>query len=286
MTASKNPKLSIVTPVLNGIRYIEFCIQNVIDQKCPEAEHIIIDGGSTDGTLDIIKRYVRAYSHIRWVSERDRGQSDAMNKGIQMARGAIISFLNVDDFYEPNLFTRVLKLFEALPSPSFVTGNCRVWDNEGKIAYVSCPSKLRLFHLMMGSEIHPFPLNPSSYFYHKVLHDFVGKYNVNSHYNLDQEFIFKVARKIKMIYINEVWGNFRLIEGTKTYKDLHGGTLFERQKFFLSTFWKQLPLQDKMQFYFYKLYRSLFFRFRRILSYYIPLLCKISKTKTKNRLGN
>lgn len=74
--------LSIITPVFNGKRFIEFCIKNVSEQNCPDAEHIIVDGGSTDGTVEIVKSYADKYPHIRWISKKDRGQSDAMNKGM------------------------------------------------------------------------------------------------------------------------------------------------------------------------------------------------------------
>ena len=87
--------LSIITPVLNGEQFIESCIKVVIDQSCPDCEHIIIDGNSKDRTVEIIKHYASKYSHIRWISENDKGQSDAMNKGIRMARGEIIGILNV-----------------------------------------------------------------------------------------------------------------------------------------------------------------------------------------------
>ena len=98
--------LSVITPVFNGIRFIESCILNVIEQGCCEVEHLIIDGGSSDGTVEIVSRYAERYRHIRWVSEQDEGQSHAMNKGIAMARGTIIGFLNVDDYYEPRVAPR------------------------------------------------------------------------------------------------------------------------------------------------------------------------------------
>ena len=125
--------VSIITPVYNGKRFIEFCIQNVIGQNCPDVEHIIVDGGSTDGTVDIIKKYAAKNRHIRWVSEKDKGQSDAMNKGVAMAKGEILGFLNVDDYYEPNVLCRIAEIFKTLPEPSLLVGNCNVWDNDGKL---------------------------------------------------------------------------------------------------------------------------------------------------------
>src|ERR1035437_731800 len=94
-----NPLISIITPVYNGERFIESCLQSVISQNCPQAEHLIIDGTSRDGTVKIIDRYARQYPHIRWISQKDRGQSSAMNKGVTMSQGKIIGILNCDDYY-------------------------------------------------------------------------------------------------------------------------------------------------------------------------------------------
>ncbi|MDF5711529.1 MAG: glycosyltransferase [Nostoc sp. S4] len=77
--------ISVITPVYNGEKFIESCLQVVIKQNFSEVEHIIVDGGSTDKTIDIIKHYANQYSHIRWISEKDRGQSDAINKGIYLS---------------------------------------------------------------------------------------------------------------------------------------------------------------------------------------------------------
>ena len=105
--------ISVITPVYNGEQFIESCIKVVIDQACPGVEHIILDGDSTDRTVEIIKWYADQYPHILWVSEKDEGQSDAMNKGIAMAKGEIIGILNVDDFYEPNVLNRVSEIFKT-----------------------------------------------------------------------------------------------------------------------------------------------------------------------------
>ncbi|MBN3951472.1 MAG: glycosyltransferase [Nostoc sp. NMS7] len=84
--------ISVITPVYNGDKFIESCLQNVINQNFAEVEHIIVDGGSTDKRIDIIKDYANQHPHIHWISEKDQGQSDAMNKGISMAQG--IDFIN------------------------------------------------------------------------------------------------------------------------------------------------------------------------------------------------
>lgn len=118
--------ISIVTPVYNGEAFIESCIKVAIAQNCSDIEHIIVDGGSSDRTVEIIKNYARNYPHIRWISEKDKGQSDAMNKGISMAKGDILAILNVDDFYEPNVLNRIVEIFKTLPEPSLLVGNCNI----------------------------------------------------------------------------------------------------------------------------------------------------------------
>src|SRR4030066_1952836 len=97
------PKVSIITPSYNRAGMIETAIQSVLSQNFPEVEHIIIDGGSTDGTLDVLKKY----PHLRVVSEPDQGMYDALNKGLNLATGEIIGFLNTDDYYAPSVFDKI-----------------------------------------------------------------------------------------------------------------------------------------------------------------------------------
>lgn len=217
-----NSKLSVITPVFNGIRFIDFCIRNVICQNCPDAEHIIVDGGSTDGTVEIISRYAEENSHIRWVSERDAGQSDAMNKGIGMATGEILGFLNADDYYEPGVLCEVIGMFRNLPDPSLLVGNCNVWDDDDKLQFINKPSQISFLHLLMQNT-RAFPINPSAYFYHKSLHEKIGLYDIEEHYGMDVHFIFKAVQTAHVKYVNRLWGNFRYLADTKTFMDVASG---------------------------------------------------------------
>jgi glycosyltransferase involved in cell wall biosynthesis len=194
-------------------------------------EHIIIDGGSTDGTVDIIMRYAEQHKHIRWVSEKDNGQSDAMNKGIRMAGGSVIGFLNVDDFYEPSTLREAVNIMQELPEPSLLVGNCNVWDNNGNLWFISRPSKIGLRNLLLERFMEAFPMNPSAYFYHKSLHRRIGYYEITEHYGMDLHFIFKAVQQASITYVDRTWGNYRYLKGTKTYEDdKNGGNVIRVKK--------------------------------------------------------
>ena len=239
--------LSIITPVLNGIRFIKSCLQNVIAQKSSDCNHIIVDGGSSDGTVDLVKRYAMEYPHIRWVSEKDRGQSDAMNKGVSMADGRILGCLNVDDFYQPNTLNRVVGLFNTLKEPALLVGNCNVWDDQEKIFEINKPARLKITDLMMGWTINPYPTNPSQYFYHKSLHGKIGLYDPKEHYTLDIDFLSRAVQAAQVTYIDEIWGNYRKISGTKTVMDIHNGQCVARFKATLEKYRKKLPLRQRLE---------------------------------------
>jgi glycosyltransferase involved in cell wall biosynthesis len=238
-------KLSVITPVFNGIRFIEFCIKNVIEQNCPDVEHIIVDGGSSDGTIEVIKRYASEYPHIRWISEKDRGQSDAMNKGIAMAGSSIIGFLNVDDFYEPGTLNEVIEHFLNLQGPALLVGNCNIWDDNEKLLEVNKPSGINLINLLRGRYNYAFPMNPSAYFYHKSLHEQIGPYEVGEHYGMDLHFIFKAVQKAQVKYIDKTWGNYRYLAGTKTFEDDKNGMNSVRVTRITEQYRKQQPVSVK-----------------------------------------
>jgi len=103
----ENMKISIITPSLNQGRFLKECIESVLCQNYENFEHIIIDACSTDNTLDVLSKY----HHLIWISEKDKGQSDALNKGLDMASGDIIGWLNADDYYCPDTFNKISKIF-------------------------------------------------------------------------------------------------------------------------------------------------------------------------------
>lgn len=238
-------KLSIITPTYNSIQFIESCIQQVCAQQCKQAEHIIVDGGSTDGTLEIIQSYVNKYSHIRYISEPDKGQCDAMNKGIALAQADYIGFLNVDDGYMPYTLNRVVEILTRYSQPVFLSGNCKLIDSQGKTLYINRPKRLQAYHFYGGKE--PYPINPAAYFYHKAIHAHpqVGLYNINNHYNMDYEFMLKACLYFPFIYCTEDWGYMLQHEDAKTSHDAEN--IEQRKKELLHKYSRNIPINIKIK---------------------------------------
>ncbi len=115
------PKITVITPSFNQGRFLEPCIQSVVAQNYPHLEYIIIDGGSTDNSVEIIQKYQPDLFY--WVSEPDQGQSDAINKGIRRATGDLLAWLNADDFYLSNALFYVAKAYQTNPDAPFYFGN-------------------------------------------------------------------------------------------------------------------------------------------------------------------
>lgn len=123
------PKISIITPSYNQGQYLEATIQSVIAQNYPNLEYIVIDGGSTDNSVEIIRKYEKHLTY--WVSEPDRGQTHAINKGLARATGDIIAYLNSDDYYLPNTFFKVAESFRSFPDVDLFHGRCRYVNEQG-----------------------------------------------------------------------------------------------------------------------------------------------------------
>lgn len=211
--------MSIITPVRNGADYIARCIENVASQGCSDRiEHIIIDGLSTDGTDEIARNLQSSFPHLKVISQKDNGQSDAMNNAIKMAKSEIIGILNADDFYSEGVLIRALSIMKNLPDPALIVGNCNVWNEDKEILYINKPTRLEFRQLLTGWRNCPHPVNPSAYFYHKELHDIVGWYDTNDHYAMDLDFILHAVQAANLRYFDEMWGNFLLREGAKTFE--------------------------------------------------------------------
>ena len=122
----KFPKISVAIPSFNQGQYIEDTITSILDQGYPDVELFVFDGGSTDTTVDVLKKYERHLAF--WVSEKDKGQTDAINKGLRRATGQIVAYLNSDDFFLPNALNYVAQAYLAHPNAGLYTGNGIIVD--------------------------------------------------------------------------------------------------------------------------------------------------------------
>jgi glycosyltransferase involved in cell wall biosynthesis len=199
----KFPRISIVTPSLNQGAYIEENIKSVLNQKYPNFEHIIIDGGSTDGTIDILRKY----DHVIWVSEKDSGQSEAINKGFKRANGEILAWLNSDDCYEPNAFKTIAKEMNKDEGKYFVFGDCNVIDDKGEtIGFIK--GKYQGQNSLIEYWKDAYIPQPSVFFYHELLPE-IGFLNESLHYAMDWDFWLRISEKYSLLYVNKPLANFR-----------------------------------------------------------------------------
>jgi glycosyltransferase involved in cell wall biosynthesis len=191
---TKYPKISIVTPSLNQGKYIEDCIQSVLNQNYPNFEHIIIDGGSTDGTIEILKKY----PHLKWISEPDEGQSDAINKGFRISTGDIIAWLNSDDYYCENIFYKIAKIFYDNNNIYWIYGNSRFVDQNGKL--ISHKKALPFSHFIL--KVGGFLIHQPSVFLRKEILKEIGYLNENFHGVMDIEWYNRIAIIYKPRQVN------------------------------------------------------------------------------------
>ncbi len=202
------PKISIITPSYNQGKYIERTIKSVLDQNYPNLEYIVMDGGSTDETVDILKKYD---DKIIWTSEPDKGQTDAINKGIRRSTGDIIGYLNSDDTYEPEAFTTVANFFVSHPQAAFIHGKGKhIDENDTYIEdYPSKPTDYKGLH----AQCHV--CQPTT-FWKRELMDNIGYFDDTLQYAMDVEYWTRASKKYKLHFLPVYIANTRLYEDTKT----------------------------------------------------------------------
>ena len=207
------PLVSVVTPVMNQVEYIEEAICSVLEQEYPHIEYIVVDGGSTDGTLEILQNYG---DKIRWLSEPDNGQSEAINKGLRMAKGQILAWLcGADDLYMPYTVRRVVEYMQEHPDVAMVHGPGQYVDPEGNVIMTRRGGDFGLDKLISVNTI----MDPSVFFRREVL-DQVGFFDESLHYVMGWEYWVRVAMAgLKIDYIpDRVLAQAREHSDSKTIK--------------------------------------------------------------------
>lgn len=204
------PRITVVTPSFNQAAYLERTLRSVLDQDYPNLEYIVVDGGSTDGSVDIIRRYEKRLAW--WVSEPDRGQTDAINKGLRRATGEWVAWQNSDDIYYPGAFHDMAKAAAKNPQAGLIIGDMMLIDEHDvalrDIRYVKPNYKALLAEGMLIAN--------QAAFWRRSLQDEFGLLDEKYHCSFDYEWFLRLTRSTKSVHVNHIWGALRLHGETKT----------------------------------------------------------------------
>ena len=208
--ASEWPLISVITPSYNQGLFIEQTIESVLLQNYPAFEHIIIDGGSTDETVPILKRH----PHLNWVSEKDSGQSEALNKGFKKARGEIIAWINSDDWYEPGSFFVVADFFLRNPNKNVVMGDCLLVDSSGQTMRKVINSERGFKDILRFWVPYSIPTQPAVFFRRSLLSEF-GEVDESLYYAMDFDLWLRFGSRYRFHHIDRVVANYRFHASAK-----------------------------------------------------------------------
>jgi len=208
------PIVSVVTPSYNKVAFIEETILSIRNQTYPHIEHIVVDGGSTDGTLDILRRYE---DKLKWISEPDKGQSDAINKGWRMAKGQILAYLNADDTYMPWAVESAVRCLSDNPDAGMIYGQCSIIDQHGQVTGQYTREDFNMKRLLCCS---CFIAQPTVFIRREVLNE-VGYLDTNLYMAMDLDFWIRIALKYRVKYLTRLLANYRFCPGTKTADELY-----------------------------------------------------------------
>ncbi len=210
MSDSNLPLVSIVTPSYKQARFLESTIRSVLEQDYPRLEYIIVDGGSTDGSVDIIQRYADRLAW--WVSEKDKGQTDAINKGFAHAKGDILAWLNSDDTYQPHAITEAVEFLQTHPDAGMVYGDTNFIDENGRIIGRFRAAQTDLRRLRQGY-VH---IPQQASFWRAHLWKQVGPLDPSFYFAMDYDLWVRLAALAPLQYTPQLWANFRLHTQGKT----------------------------------------------------------------------
>jgi glycosyltransferase involved in cell wall biosynthesis len=209
----KYSKITIVTPVFNGRKFIKNVIKNIQDQEYKNVEHIIIDGGSTDGTVEILQNYK---GKIKYVSEKDKGQSDAINKGFRMATGEIITWLGVDDYYADNMVLNKVADYFSEENTNIIYGRCKLINLTTGKEDLLPQNPVTEENMIRWWNWYMIPAQPAIFFRKKLL-DECGYLDLSLNYTMDHDLWHRFIKKgYQFQLVPEVFSIYQVHEDSKT----------------------------------------------------------------------
>lgn len=218
----KLPSITVITPSFNQGRFIKETIDSVLGQNYPFLEYWIIDGGSTDETVQILKSYGKK---IKWVSQKDRGQTDAINKGMRKAQGELVCYINSDDVLAPGALVTVGEIFSKHPTTLWVTGDYTIINADGK----EIQSFVRKYKQYFRNTAMPHILyvlnciNQPSTFWKKSVYKKIGLFDESLQYCMDYDFWLRLIKLQTPIMISRSLSKFRIHDSSK------GGAEYKKQ---------------------------------------------------------
>jgi glycosyltransferase involved in cell wall biosynthesis len=206
-------KISVVTPSYNQSAYLERTIQSVLNQDYPNLEYIIIDGGSTDGSVDIIRGYEDRLAY--WVSEPDGGQSAGLIKGFQKSTGDIQCWINSDDMLEEGALKSVDDYFRRHSEARVITGDATLIDGQGSVIRIQRQIGFNRFFWFNDHNY----ITQSSTFWRRDLYEEVGGLDASFHIGMDADLFIRFADITRIHHARKLWSRFRIYPEQKTSKD-------------------------------------------------------------------
>jgi glycosyltransferase involved in cell wall biosynthesis len=206
----RNPLVSIVTPSYNQADFLGRTIQSVLNQSYPNLEYIVVDGNSTDGSQEIIQSYEADLAV--WISEPDQGQSEAINKGLKLARGEIMAWLNSDDLYYPWAVEEAVQSLKEHPKIGMVYGDTDLIDESDQVIGNFNARQTNYHRLMRGGVYIPQP----AAFWRSDLYRKAGPVDPGFYFAMDYDLWVRFAKVAEIKYIPRLWASFRMHSGGKT----------------------------------------------------------------------